>query len=434
MKVLIISHLPISNMTNMGKTFLSLFSFFDKNELCNFYIYPTIPNLDACSSYFRMTDEEILKSYVKRRNIGKIVTYDSTSKLFENEKNEKLYRNPKNKKAVRCIFRDLMWKFSNWYVKKLKNWINIEKPNLIFLAPGNQKFIYEIAIKISKKYDLPIVTYICDDYYFMNSGKTFASIVYHNLLKREIEKTLKMSKFFIGISQEISNSYEKEFDIKSYTIMTGTNYCISNEIHNYKNAKKINYFGNIRCNRYLSIFDIGLALDEINKTLKTKYELHLYISEKDENILKKLKSCSSIVIHDYLYGPKFKETFFKSEILLHVEAFDTESIDRVKYSVSTKISDSLASGIPLFAYGPSVVSSINHLIRNECAYVCVDKTKLVDSLKDFFNNYDLRNHYSLNGLNTAKKYHDSQKNSKFIYKILQDMTSKEGEKNENSSN
>ena len=46
MKVLIISHNPISNQSNMGKTFLSLFSQFDKEELCQLYIYPVIPNED----------------------------------------------------------------------------------------------------------------------------------------------------------------------------------------------------------------------------------------------------------------------------------------------------------------------------------------------------------------------------------------------------
>ena len=39
MKVLIISHLPVATQNNMGKTFLSLFSAFEREELCQMYIY-----------------------------------------------------------------------------------------------------------------------------------------------------------------------------------------------------------------------------------------------------------------------------------------------------------------------------------------------------------------------------------------------------------
>lgn len=41
MKVLLISHNSISTYQNMGKTFLSLFNCFQKEELCQLYIYPS---------------------------------------------------------------------------------------------------------------------------------------------------------------------------------------------------------------------------------------------------------------------------------------------------------------------------------------------------------------------------------------------------------
>ena len=50
-----------------------------------------------------------------------------------------------------------------------------------------------------------------------------------------------------------------------------------------------------------------------------------------------------------------------------MEAFDKENRDRVRYSVSTKIIESLASGRPLLAYGPEDVASMAYLRRNDCA-------------------------------------------------------------------
>ena len=65
MKVLIISHNPITTYQSMGKTMLSLFSAFDRSELCQLYIYPTLPDIDVCDSYFRITDRDVLKSLKK---------------------------------------------------------------------------------------------------------------------------------------------------------------------------------------------------------------------------------------------------------------------------------------------------------------------------------------------------------------------------------
>ena len=41
----------------------SLFSEFKKEELCQLYIYPTIPDIEYCNSYYRITDIGVLKNY-----------------------------------------------------------------------------------------------------------------------------------------------------------------------------------------------------------------------------------------------------------------------------------------------------------------------------------------------------------------------------------
>ena len=85
MKILIISHNPLSTYQNMGKTMLSLFHAFDKNELCQLYIYPSLPDVDSCKSFFRITDKDILRSYYKFKVRGKEVFADlDNHNIFEN--------------------------------------------------------------------------------------------------------------------------------------------------------------------------------------------------------------------------------------------------------------------------------------------------------------------------------------------------------------
>lgn len=421
MKVLIISHLPVSSLTNMGKTFLSLFSSFKKNEICNLYIYPSLPNLDVCLSYYRITNKEALKSCFFWKAIGEEVYFSESSKLYEQSKDQKLYKNPINKKAIMCMMRDIVWKYSHWYNKKLIYWLNKEKPTHIFLAPGNQKFIYKIALKISKKHNIPIITYVCDYYYFMKSKKGLLSKLFTSKLKKVINTTILNSKAVIGICDSIKNDYENYFKVKSYKIMTGSNCEISNTIKNLSVITKINYFGNMGCNRYISIFEVGNCIQEINEKLGKRHELHLYTNEKNNVILNKLRECKSIIIHDFVSGPEYNLIFNNFEALLHVEAFDDESIDRVKHSISTKIADSLASEIPMFAFGPLEVASIEHLLKNECAYVCTNPNELETSLTDFFVNKNMREKTIVNAYKTAKMYHNSIENSEKLHEVFSNI-------------
>lgn len=421
MKVLVISHNPFSSFQNMGKTMLSLFSAFDKNEVCQFYIYPSLPDVDKCSSYYRITDKNILSSYFKFRVKGKEVQFESTIKqsLFENANDEKLYRNRKNKKPLRSLLRDLMWKWARWFNKDLRNWLDKEKPTCIFVAPGKAKFLYDLALKISKVYNIPIVTYICDDYYFVKSPTRILEKIQLNKLKKKIEKLISNSKQVITICKELEKVYYDKFNILVMTIMTGSNYKISDHIFVRDNVELISYMGNIRCNRYNSLAEIGRVIDEINDEDGSDYKLNIYTAEKDFNILKHFKNIKSINLCGFVFGDEFKRVLYSSDLLLHVEAFDEESVDLVKHSVSTKIADSLASGVCLIAYGPENIASMHHLLKNECAFCITTKEKLKSSLKSIFFDYNLRAQYAEKALITAKEWHDAEITSKNFYTVME---------------
>lgn len=425
MKVLIISHNPVSTYHNMGKTMRALFSSFKKEELCQLYIYPTIPDIDYCSSYYRITDKDVLKSYytfrVKGREIDKSEIKTARQNIFQDEKDEALYRNKKNKKAYRMLARDIMWKCSAWYNKDLDAWLKRETPTCIFVAPGTGKFLYDIALKISKKYRLPIVDYICDDYYFVEKPKGLMNRIKQNLLSKKIEKLILRSSKLVLVCEELSECYFEKFKVPCVTLMTGCNYPIAKDIAIREDPTSLTYMGNIRCNRFTSLSEIGRALDEINKEENTNFSLRIYTGEKDEEILSVFRGVDSIKLCGFVSGEAFDKAFYESEVLLHVEAFDEQSIDWVRHSVSTKIADSLGSGICMFAYAPNEVSSMRHLLRNDCAFAIDDPKALKDGLKELFYNAEKRNQIAKQGLLTARKYHDAAESGKTFYREIESV-------------
>lgn len=421
MKVLIISHNPITTYQNMGKTMLSLFCEFERNELCQLYCYPTIPDIPVCGSYFRITDRDVLNSYSHfgRVNSRVIMPHEiDTCKhsLYESEEAAKLYVKHR-KNALTLLLRDAMWACSAWYNSKLKSWLAKEKPTCIFLAPGESKFIYDIALRIAKNLGIGIVTYICDEYYFLERPKGLIGTLQLALLRNTMKKTLVQSKKIVTICEELADVYQEGFGTQCHVIQTGTGLPIAEKPKVYDKIKRITYMGNLSYERFRPIADIGKELDELNATNGTNYQLEIYSAPLKEHVQKLFSKVRSIHYAGYVTGDEFNNVLQNAEILLHVEAFDPQSIEQVKHSVSTKIADSLGSGAVLLAYGPKEVASIQHLIRNQCAVVVTGRQDLKEELAKLLGNTPVEPIIE-NALSTARKYHVKEKNSTKLYNIL----------------
>lgn len=421
LKVLIVSHNPIMTCDCMGKTLQTLFSSFRPEELCQFYIYPSLPDVRACGSFYRMTDKEILRSYLFRRAGRELADSEigqSEGKLFESERDESLYRNRKNKTPLRYLLRDLMWKCAHWFNRDLRAWVEREKPTCIFLAPGSAKFIYDIALKLSRRYKLPIVTYICDDFYFVEGGRGLLERLRLRLLRRKIGQTVGRSAHLVVICRELEQAYTARFGVPATVVMTGSNYPVSATVRNTDSVDHLTYMGAVRCGRYRSLSEIGAALDAINAEKGTDYTLDIYTAEKDPELLGELSRHASVRLRGFVSGAEFDGIFHAAQLLVHTESFDAENIDEVKYSVSTKIANSLASGICLFAYGPESVASMRHLTENRCAICATARDDLRARLEEAFENRALREKVARRALAVAAQYHNEAGNSAVCRRIL----------------
>lgn len=423
-KVLILSHNPITTFEGMGKTMLQLFRAFDPQELCQLYLYPTIPDVQMCASYYRITDKDVLKSYLHFGRVkGGVIAPERISgekpSLFEEQKDEKLYRNRKNGTATRRLCRDLMWKFARWYNADLRRWLDEQSPEVIFVAPGVGIFLYRMALRISKARNIPIVTYLCDDFYFLQTGSSLFERLHAAWLRRQTRSLLHASRHIVFICEEIRARFAQEFDVPGTVIMTGSDRPIADFPLRRPQPERITYLGNIRFDRYRSLAQLGKALEEYNSRRGTDYRLDIYSVEKDPEILKPLRACPAICLCGFVTGEEYERVFRNSQLLLHTEAFDGRNIDRVKDSVSTKIAESLGSGLCLLAYGPEEVASMRHLLRHKCALTATSPEELPTLLELAFENDSARKTAVENALQTARVYHDSEKNSLRLRALLE---------------
>lgn len=421
MKLLILSHNCISNNNNMGKTILSVVSEFKKEELCQLYIYPSYPDCDICNSYYRITDKEVMKSIFSRQKYGCEIDKDKINNdnlLYENKEDQKIYR--KKKSALRIIIREIVWKLGIYYNRQLKKWLYKEKPDYILLFPGKYCFFYKFAIKVSKDLKIPVITYFMDNYYKLSSNNVL-ELIHQIRLNSSIKRIIKYSKLTLTLSDEMTNFYSNEFNSNIDTLMLGSA-ITSKNIKGINTIKRLSYFGNMSFKRYQSLIDIGTALDEINSKYDKKYELYIYSDIYDNDILSLFKKVKSITYNGYVKGQDYLNAINNSDILLHVESFDKECIKKIKYSISTKISQIITSGKCTLVYGPSDVASISFLQKNMAAYVITDKRILKEQLLKLFKDIELRNKIIRNGMVSANKFQNSSLNSKKLYRLISEIS------------
>ncbi len=422
MKLLLISHNPICSYNGMGITFASLLSGFDPSELCQLYIYPSYPDMDRCASYYRVTDKEVLGSLFHRGTPGGPVPgrqIHSRQSRYEDERDEALYRQPRNKKPLRRLGRDLLWRLSGWYSPALRAWLERERPDRILVAPGAGRFLYDMALRISDDLKIPIAVYLCDEYYFTPERKDPAGRLQRKLLRKKMEELLSKASLLVTISEELRAAYSARFSLPVSVIMTGSTLPRARGQASAEDPQTLCYFGNVRSNRYRSLIEIGRCLDEINREQGSAYRLRIHTFEKDPGILGRLQEVGSIELPGFLQGDAFTGALLSAGVLIHVESFDKESMEKVKNSVSTKIADSLASGVPLLAYGPPGLASIEHLRRHQCAFLCTAPDRLRETLLRALTDREARSSVVSNALETAAAFHDSAENSRRLYRLLE---------------
>lgn len=421
MKVLIMSHNPITDYNSMGKTLLGLFSTFPEEDLCQFYIYPTLPNIKVCRSYYRITDREALKSIFLRGNSGRRISNDEIkpeNTLYENDNSSKIYFGKSSHRELKIFVRDTIWKLATITNCRLSFWLSEEKPSVIFAAPGASGFFYNLILRFAKKLNIPIVTYVCDDFYFSNRSKIGPlKRIYARYIRKKVKKLMEASQQVITISEELAHDYTVEFGCQCTVISTGANLGIAHSPI-CGDGKIISYFGNLQLGRYLSLAEVAKAVDIYNLKNRSSVALNIYTADCSPSIVETFKGTASANFCGFLTADKMYAEMKKTSVLLHVESFDNENRERVKYSVSTKIADSLASGICLLAYGPEGLASIEYLRRNECAFIANNDAELESELFECLGNPEARTKVAAKALDVATQNHDRFRQSELLKSVL----------------
>lgn len=427
MKVLVISHPVFSDMNNMGKTLKGYFSKFDSAEIAQLYLREGTPrDLEICENYYCFSDKDALLSFFKRNHFGKNYTREIIENnrivlddiSYRGNKKERIYKFKYKHKAWMLFLRDFLRDRSRWDNPQLLGWVKKVNPDVIVFAAGETMFSYHVAQYVRTYLKKPLVVACMDDYYINNQNK-------HEVLgqlrqKRfldTVRNTMDDAAAIFTICDSMNYSYGQMFQKKCYTLYTPAE---NKQIILNENAIQFSYIGNLSCGRYRSLLEIGKALSKLEDEKIPKH-IDVYSGTVYSEYVEPLKNAPGIRFHGAISADQVLEVMANSKAVVHTESFEKDMMDRVRFSVSTKIADSLRYGPCLFAYGPQGIASIDYLEKNNAAYIISSKAHLEDGLKEFFGNVELRKMILQNARVLAVKNHNSDENPRKVRQWLEEI-------------
>lgn len=376
MRVLIISHSVLNENTNMGKTLLAQFAGWDPQELAQLYVHSGVPHSKACGRYYSFSDVDAVKSVLLRTHHGRSYraediepqTGETDSALLE-----KVYVSARRRRLRTYVLRDLIWSCANWRGKHLRCWLKDFAPELIYLVPGDYGFTYALGHWVSKLLNVPMIVSCMDDYFIYNPfGTSLAGKLWKSRYMRKVNRAMGSASYIQTICGSMAREYESLFSRPCFALYSSAE---KREIDCCQEPKQISYVGNIGLGRAQQLCDIGRALMSLDLPGAPKY-IDVYSGEKRPELLALMTPENGIRFHGAIPSAQVPEVYANSIAAIHTESFDKEAVERVRYSVSTKIAELLSYGPCVLAYGPEQVASVSYLKQEQAAFVATEPEEL----------------------------------------------------------
>ena len=418
-RLLIFSNNALSESSSNGRTLKNLLGNDSAENLAQFYLQPSLPDFNCCKNYFFVSDSAVLKAFFKRKSAGKVMQEKDFNVASSKEKSSSVKKSiPRN--PLTMIIRNFFWNRKAWR-KKFQKWIEEFNPQVILFHAGDAPFLYKMSLYYAKKYNLPMIIYNSEDYYFKDynyfrdGGITAVFYpLFRRKLKKAVEQVLNYATASVYITEDLQKVYDEEFNKKSYYIYTATDVeCCPSECEN----PIFSYLGNLGIDRHIGLVKIANALAEINP----QYKLDVYGKVPNEKVKNAFNNCPALNYKGLVSYERVEAVMGESLLLFHTESTDPFYCKDVCHGFSTKIADSLASGRCFVIFAPEMLSCTKYIKENECGVVITEEHELKRKIQEVLENDRLRTKCIKNALEVVEKNHRADTNKAKMEKIINDL-------------
>ena len=389
-KILVISHNPLSQHSNNGKTLAAVFKDWPVDCFAQLYFSGGLPESQKFNNFFRITDIGLLKSVLK---FGYLNTCGSQVNAIKNvndtlnlKQRNIFWQNLANKfTSVKRLLRDALFSSGLWNSEKLQSWTNNYAPEVIFLLGGDACFAFDIGLALASKYQIPLFVYITDDYLPDTLKRSFIKLYLDKKLRNKYVEVFSVSakKYVIGV--EMAEVFAHRFQSEFFPLMNCVDF-VKFEVSEARQNKKILevvYAGGLHLGRDLALCEFARVLIDVSESTGVLLILKIYSLDQPKREITKRFIALNIIFAGGALSTDLQIIFSKSDFLLHIESSNPDLIEKTKLSISTKIPEYLSVGVCLIAVGPEELASIKLIAVNGIGLIISNKLDIKKQLSDF---------------------------------------------------
>ena len=420
LRVLVVSHNVFSASGNMGKTMMRMLAGISPENLAQVYFHQEIPTRTCCLRYFRITDSDVLRSVFTRRAHYRAFSSCDIDEAASQSRTDtgnlaKVYQFSRRRTPMIYFLRDTMWRLGKWKTRALEDWARAFSPDVIFFAAGDYAFSYRVALYLSGLLHVPVTMWCADDFYIApQQSKSPLRRLHSRRLRRLAQRITERSKSVVTISDAMQRDYARlfGFPVQTVRISSGVNAAALPR----EERAGISYVGNLGIDRITPLVGLGRALKAAQ--LPGFETIRVYSSERSPATLAQISEENGLTFCGRLTEQEVERVLGASKFLLLVESFDRSAVRRTKYSLSTKVAESLRSGACIIAYGPDEIASIEYLAQHRAACVLKSAQELPGAIRRLCAAPDEYAAYTRCAQSLAERFHSAETNEKRMETIL----------------
>ena len=396
------------NDTNLGKTLQTLFSSCDPDGLAQLYFNIETPNIDACATYWQVTEYALIKSIlgVISNKCGHR-TYPDFSRKQPEKMPDGLKR--KARSFSMMLGREALWRLSHWKNKNFLFWADDFQPEHIFAILSDSGERADTVRWLANRYHCPVTLFVTDDYYHdeTNSSVWLRKAFFRDKQKRIERMATQCCDRVIGCSEVAAQEFGELFHVPYETIFTPSRkdlLALPLREQKSRTCVTFRYFGNLGLERWRSLKLLGETIRKINVAAgKKRAFLEVYSPFTDESITNELNIENGAAFMGFVSGDTFTELLASADVAVHVESFLPDMIRRTRLSISTKIADYLGAGKCILAIGPKEVASMQHI--SGVAETVYAPENLKETVGNLVSSGDVRTQRQLDARKLAAEQH-----------------------------
>ncbi|QDF67642.1 glycosyltransferase family 4 protein [Shewanella sp. SNU WT4] len=369
-KILIISHNSLSSTANNGKTLHSIFDCFPSDAIAQLYFQTEIPDSYKFNLFFRITDLDIIKNFFKLNFDfgGKTYNLNSNEPRDVYGKHSTIIRHFKKLSSIKNLIREFIYSLKIYDGERLNVWIDDFKPTAIFVLGGESRFLFDIALKLSIKKNIPLHIFFTDDYIFNTRTSRFN--VLNKLFFNKVKESVLNAKSCFCISDKMAVKYKSEFSRDFYILNNAVDFNSNRltKVSLQDSQIKFIYAGGLTLGRDRALVDLCKLIGSVG-LMDDSFDFQIIICSANclsLDLMTELKSIVgvNIIVNGFMSAKEMKGVYNTAHFLLHVESAIPKYKSKTYLSISTKISECLSSKRCLLAFGPPELASMELISTN----------------------------------------------------------------------